>query len=129
MQLRQPISESIRLLKRNVKNTKSVKDWAALMGYSCPGRFARFFEKYYEVRPYAVLKYYRLVSISKALRENNQSNLEIARCYSIVDEIALNKYINYHLDYSPTDLKKMSDNKMQEVFKNLVVKLGIENAH
>ncbi|MCC5905705.1 MAG: hypothetical protein JJU13_05850 [Balneolaceae bacterium] len=128
MQSRQNISESVQQLKNNLKRTKSVKDWAGLMGYNCPDRFARIFESYYSIRPYSCLKYYRLRCISNALRKNNQSNFEVARQHGLVDEIALNKYINYHLNCSPTEVKNMSDQQLREKFENLVVKIGIENA-
>lgn len=108
------ISKSIEVLHENLKTIVSVKDWAQLMHFSCPKEFARKFQRYFEVRPYAYLKYIRLKKISEELRESNRSNFEIARKYGVSDEIALNKYINYHMDCSPTEIKTMQEMQLKK---------------
>lgn len=111
------ISKSIEVLHENLKTIVSVKDWAQLMHFSCPKEFARKFQRYFEVRPYAYLKYIRLKKISEELRESNRSNFEIARKYGVSDEIALNKYINYHMDCSPTEIKTMQEMQLKKKFE------------
>jgi transcriptional regulator GlxA family with amidase domain len=104
---RQKISDAVDKLKANLYETASVQQWANLMGYECPKLFARKFLRYFEVRPNMYLKYLRLKHISEELRQNSRSNFEVARKFGVVDEIALNKYINYHLNCSPTEVKLM----------------------
>jgi transcriptional regulator GlxA family with amidase domain len=104
---RQKISDAVDKLKANLYETASVQQWANLMGYECPKLFARKFLRYFEVRPNMYLKYLRLKHISEELRQNSRSNFEVARKFGVVDEIALNKYINYHLKCSPTEVKLM----------------------
>lgn len=108
------ISDSVEVLVANLSNVVSVYEWAQLMGYTCPKKFARNFLRYYSVRPQTYLKYIRLKNISQDLRKSNQSNFEIARKYGVLDEIALNKYINYHLNCSPTEVKIMQENQLRE---------------
>lgn len=114
------ISNSVQVLHANILETASVQQWAQLMGYSCPKKFAREFQLCFHVRPNTYLKYLRLKYISMDLRENNLSNFEIARKYGVSDEIALNKYINYHLNCSPTKIKTMEETQ----FRGKIEKLG-----
>lgn len=113
------ISKSIEVLNENLNTIVSVRDWAKIMHFRCPKEFARKFQRYYEVRPYAYLKYYRLKKISEELRESSHSNFEIARKYGVSDEIALNKYINYHMDCSPTEIKIMKEIRLKKKFEKL----------
>jgi hypothetical protein len=41
---------------------------------------------------------------------------------NLPDEIALNKFVNYHVGCSPTEIKRMSDEHFRERLKNSVVK-------
>lgn len=109
------ISMSVEVLKRNIEKTARVAEWAQLMGYDCPRKFARKFLRYYAIRPQTYLKYVRLKQISRELRSSKKSNFEVARKYGISDEIALNKFINYHLNCSPTEVKCMPQNQLEEI--------------
>ncbi|TVQ06142.1 MAG: hypothetical protein EA359_01580 [Balneolaceae bacterium] len=108
------ISHSIDILKSNLSEIARVSEWAGLMGYRCPKKFARKFLRHFSCRPQTYLVYVRIKSISHELRSEKKSNFEIARKYGIPDEIALNKFINYHLNCSPTDLKYMPEKKLEE---------------
>lgn len=117
------IKESIAKLKANLYEIASVQQWANLMGYECPKLFARKFLRHFEARPNAYLKYLRLKQISEELRQGNRSNFEVARKFGVVDEIALNKYINYHLNCSPTEVKRMKKVKFEEKIEKFGSKL------
>lgn len=114
------INQSVTLLRDNLSNTARVSEWANLMGYSCPKRFARIFLRHYLTRPQKIMESVRIKSITRQLREGQWSNFEIARAHGISDEIALNKFVNYHLGCSPTDLKRLSSNELEEMM------LGVE---
>lgn len=120
------ISDSIEQLSTNFSNTARVAEWAELMGYNCPKKFARKFLRHYSVRPQKILKYMRLKSIARQLRDGEYTNFEIARNHGIADEIALNKFVNYHLNCSPRKLKKMPvqtvKKKLERLITNGVVK-------
>jgi len=102
------IQESVTLLRANLSNTARVSEWAELMGYNCPKRFARCFLRHYSARPQKILEFVRMKSITHQLREDNLSNFEIARAHGIADEIALNKFVNYHLGCSPSRVKSLT---------------------
>lgn len=112
-----PISASVERLERNVCEIVTVNQWAALMGYECPKRFARTFQRHFMVRPAAYLKYVRLKNISAELRSSDCTNFVVARKYGVPDEIALNKYFNYHLDCSPTEIKQMKEMQLQQMME------------
>ena len=111
------IDRSVTLLRANLSNTARVSEWADLMGYNCPKRFAQIFLRHYSARPQKILESVRIKSITRQLREERWSNFEIARAHSISDEIALNKFINYHLGCSPTVLKRLSSNELVKVMR------------
>jgi len=113
----QELSHAIEELEANLSKTSRVEDWAELMGYNCPKKFARSFLRYYEVRPIRMLEYIRLKNITHQLRNSSLSNFEIARKHGIPDEVALNKFINYHVGCSPTEVKRMSDEEFREKFE------------
>lgn len=119
------IADSIQMLSANLSDTARVSEWAELMGYECPKKFARKFLHYFLVRPQKILEYVRLKSIANELRNSKRKNFEIARNHGIADEIALNKFVNYHIGCSPRALKKMSDRKVNRKLENLVVD-GVE---
>ncbi|MFH5833429.1 hypothetical protein ACG2F4_15895 [Halalkalibaculum sp. DA3122] len=108
------IGRAVDLLEANLMQVARVTEWAQLMGYKNPKKFSRRFLRHYTVRPQPVLEYMRLKSIIKALRKDGRSNFEIARAHGIPDEKGLNKFTNYHLDCSPTHLKKIPEKKIQE---------------
>lgn len=126
MREKKNIADSIEVLDANLSTTARVAEWAELMGYSCPKKFARKFLHYYSVRPQKILEYVRLKSIARQLRDGRYKNFEIARNHGITDEIALNKFVNYHIGCSPRDLKKMPDRtlrrKLEKIAMNGVVK-------
>lgn len=117
------IDQSLSVLRANLSETARVSEWANLMGYSCPKRFARIFLRHYLARPQKIMESVRLKSITRQLREGKWSNFEVARAHGISDEIALNKFVNYHLGCSPTDLKRLSSNELSEVLQGVEVEV------
>jgi transcriptional regulator GlxA family with amidase domain len=115
----QEISYAIDQLEANLSHTARVEEWAELMGYNCPKKFARMFLRHYSVRPIKVLEYIRLKSIINQLRKGSQSNFKIAREHGIPDEIALNKFVNYHLGCSPSYIKRMDEDQLKEKFSEI----------
>ena len=109
------IDRSVSLLRANLSKTARVSEWAELMGYTCPKRFARMFLRHYETRPQKILESVRIQSIANQLRDGLWSNFEIARAHGIADEIALNKFVNYHLGCSPTRVKYLSELQLSEI--------------
>lgn len=113
------ITRAVDLLKANLMEVARVTEWANLMGYKNPKKFSRRFLRHYTIRPQPVLEYTRLKSIIKELRENRRSNFEIARTHGIPDEKGLNKFTNYHLNSSPTELKELSEQQIQDKLEKL----------
>ncbi|WP_340105890.1 helix-turn-helix domain-containing protein [Rhodohalobacter sp. 8-1] len=113
------IDQSVTVLRANLSKTARVSEWADLMGYKCPKRFARMFLRHFETRPQKILESVRIKSITNQLRDGKWSNFEIARAHGIADEIALNKFVNYHLGFSPTALKRLREVELEEVMQGM----------
>lgn len=118
------ISRAVDILADNLKKVARVTEWAELMGYKNAKYFSRKFCRHHDMRPQKVLELIRLKSIITQLRKNNTSNFRIAKQHGIPDEIALNKFTNYHLGCSPTALKKMPENELQKMLERLGSKVG-----
>lgn len=118
------ISHAVAVLETNLSEIARVVEWAELMGYDCPKKFARKFLRYYQIRPQKMLEYIRLKSVLKQLREGRYTNFEIARNHGIPDEIALNKFVNYHIGCSPRKLKMMSSLHLSKKMNGLEEKMG-----
>lgn len=116
------IQQSIELLIANLSNTARVSEWAELMGYNCPKRFARMFLRHYQTRPQKIMESVRIKSIANQLRSGKWSNFEIARAHGIPDEVALNKFVNYHLGCSPTRVKQFSSVELEAVMHGVEAK-------
>jgi methylphosphotriester-DNA--protein-cysteine methyltransferase len=56
MEVRRDISESVHILQSNLNQAARVSEWANLMGYKCPKKFAQQFLRHYYERPQAYLK-------------------------------------------------------------------------
>ena len=113
------ISKAIEQLQANMAQVASVSEWAELMGYDHPKKFARTFLRHYQVRPKRMLGYVKLKSITHQLRNGSRSNFAIARLHGIPDEIVLNKFVKYHIGCSPTEIKRMSDDELNQVLEKI----------
>ncbi len=117
-----PISLSIDLLEKNLIKIAQVGEWADLMGYKTTKNFSRKFLRHYSIRPCKILTSIRLKSIYQQLHNGKISNFEVARRHSLPDEKALNKFVNYHLNCCPSQLKLMSENQLNARLEKLIVK-------
>jgi transcriptional regulator GlxA family with amidase domain len=107
-------------LNNNLDQIAQVREWANKMGYGSAKKFSRRFQRHFSVRPCKILIEMRLRSIYKHLQHDSYSNFYIARRHGLPDEIGLNKFVNYHLNYSPSELKKISP----EEFNKKIEKFG-----
>ncbi len=108
------ISKSVEILKNNLITIAQVNEWAALMGYCSTKEFSRKFLRYYLVRPCKMLEYIRLKSIHQQLKADKFSNFQIARQHALPDEIALNKFVNYHLGCCPSKLAVLNKDQLHQ---------------
>jgi len=116
-----PISKAVQELRAHQPDIARVYEWSNLMGYETPKKFARAFLRHYGKRPKRVMDRMRLARIVRHLRSSPESaNFKIARAHGLPDDNALNKYINYHLNCSPSDVITMPDDE----FGQLMEKIG-----
>lgn len=118
-----PISFAIKKLRDNLSDIARVSEWAELMGYDNPKDFGEDFLQHHEVRPHKAMDSIRLKSIIKYLRAGEYTHHKIARAHSLPNEKALNNYTNYHLGYSPSELKYMKENELESLLDKLDSKI------
>lgn len=118
--LAKPISEAVEQLKDHQPDIVRVYEWAELMGYETPKKFARAFLRHYGKRPKKVMNRLRLSRIIRDLRTSpDSSHFRIARAHGLPDDNALNKFLNYHLDCSPSAVKSMSEERCKVLLEKI----------
>lgn len=118
------IQNAVNELKSNLTEVARVFEWADLMGYEDPKRFSEKFLRHYGVRPQKIMEVVRLESIIRFLRSGeNYANFRIARLHSLPCEKTLNNFTNYHTGYSPTHLKNMPEEEVEQLMKRLWSKI------
>jgi len=113
-----PIELAVKELEENLDTVARITEWAELMGYKRSKLFSRHFLKHYGIRPEKMLVNIRLRSITIKLQRGQKNCYEIARLHSLPDEKALNNFTNRHLGVSPSKIKKMDFNNLQELLEN-----------
>ena len=114
------ITLAVTELKDNLSEVARVVEWAELMGYDNPRTFSDIFLRHYGIRPQKIMELVRLESIIRHLRSRRTTrNLLIARRHSIPDEKSLYNFTNYHLGYSPTNIRNMTDSEVRELMRQL----------
>ncbi|MGK7370370.1 MAG: helix-turn-helix domain-containing protein [Candidatus Halalkalibacterium sp. M3_1C_030] len=89
------------------------------MEYTSPKLFSRHFLQYYKIRPSQVLNKVRLNSIIHKLKNSSMTHDEIAWDHCLTDSKGLNKFMNYHIGFSPSQIKELPEKELKTVMDNL----------
>ncbi len=93
---------ALEIARENLKEIRTVTEWAEKMGYDCPKYFSRRFKKYYGVPPKRKLVELRIEKFLELIREDSGiSCFEIGLKLGIGDEKDLNEYIRYNTNKCP----------------------------
>lgn len=100
------IRRSVFVLEQNIRNIRSVREWAYLMGYPSPKTFSRLFRNEFGLRPKRYMDQIRLKAIMDSFLEMPEDKYYcIALNVGLEDEQALYKFVKNHLGLSPTVVK------------------------
>lgn len=100
------MEQSLRVAQENLKEIRTVTEWAEEMGYKCPKYFSRRFKKHYGVSPKSKLVEIRLEKFHKLINENPKiSCFEIGQELGLGGESDLNKYVKNHTGKPPKEWK------------------------
>lgn len=101
------MEQALQIAHANLKEIRTVTEWAEKMGYCSPNYFSRKFKKYYKVSPKSKLVELRIEKFYQLIKENSEmSCFEIGFELGIGDETDLNKYIKRHTNKPPGKWKK-----------------------
>lgn len=105
--MKQPMEKALQVAQENLKEIRTVTEWAREMNYDCPKYFSRRFKKYFGVPPKSKLVELRIKKFHEIIRDNPQiSCFEIGFELGIGDEKQLNRYIKKYTGKPPTRWKK-----------------------
>jgi len=100
------MKQALQVARGNLKEIRTVTEWAEKMGYECPKYFSRRFKKYYTVSPKPKLVELRIEKFHQFIKENTAlSCFEIGLELGIGDEKDLNRYIKKFTGKPPTEWK------------------------
>ncbi|MDZ7807125.1 MAG: helix-turn-helix domain-containing protein [Gracilimonas sp.] len=98
-----PMDRAIDIAQENLKEIRTVTEWAAKMGYGCPKYFSRRFKRSFGKSPKSKLVKIRIETFHKIILKSPElSCYEIGQKLGLGDEDNLNEYIRYHTNRSPT---------------------------
>jgi len=101
------LENSLVLLEDEIKNIRTVSEWAEMSGFSDPKYFARIFRGKFGIGTKQALVKVRINCWIKCISENpEQKNYCSAQEIGLKDEVALNKYLKQYTGKTPTQLKK-----------------------
>ena len=88
------IRRSVFVLEQNIRNIRSVREWAYLMGYPSPKTFSRLFRNEFGLRPKRYMDQIRLKAIMDSFLEMPEDKYYcIALNVGLEDEQALYKFV------------------------------------
>ena len=118
------MEEALQIAQQNLKEIRTVTDWAEKMGYCCSKDFSRRFRNHYQARPSKILNSIKLKKAIQLLLKTNKTIYEIGYCeLGIGDEKAFWQYMKYHTGDSPREIKAMENSKVAKVFEKLRSKI------
>lgn len=105
--MKRPMEQALQVAQKNLKEIRTVTEWAEEMGYENPKTFSRKFRNYFGRRPKSKLIKIRVDEFVKLSKRNpNVGCYVIALNLGFKDEIALSKFIKRHTGASPNNWRK-----------------------
>ena len=118
--MKKPMESALQIARENLKKIRMVTEWATVMGYDCPKKFARKFKNHFGERPLKVLNLLKLIKAIQLLRATDKKVYEIGCCeLCIGDEKRFYQFIKYHTDYSPREIRDMADTEVIKIVEKL----------
>jgi len=119
--MKEPMEKALQVAQKNLKEIRTVTEWAERMGYERPKKFSRTFRTYYGERPLKILNTMKCIKAIELLTATDKTVYEIGWCeLGIGDEKPFHQYLTYHTEYSPSEIRGMKNGKVNK----LVEKLG-----
>ncbi|WP_390300908.1 helix-turn-helix domain-containing protein [Gracilimonas halophila] len=101
------MENALQIAQENLKEIRTVTEWAEKMGYNCPKYFSRNFKRLHGTPPKQKLIEFRIEKFHEIVKENPQKScFEIGFELGVGDEKDLNRYIRKHTGRPPTEWKK-----------------------
>lgn len=101
--MKQPIEKALQIAEEDLKEIRTVTEWAEKMGYDSPKYFSSRFKRHYGIPAKPKLIELRLKKFHKLISENPQiSCFEIGIEIGVGDEKNLNEYVKFHTNKPPT---------------------------
>lgn len=105
-----PIEQAVQIASENIKEIRTVREWAETMGYECPKKYSRKLRNYFGETPKLRLVEIRVEKIFlNIIFEPNMGCYEIALEVGLNDEIALSKFLKRHTGKSPNHWQELFD--------------------
>lgn len=122
--MKQPIEMALRIARENLKEIRTVTEWAEKMGYENPKYFSREFRNYFGNRPLRILNLLRSIKSIELLKTTDKTVFEISYFkVSIGDEKRFCQFLRYHTGYSPRNIRAMKNDEVSKLLEKLRSKI------
>lgn len=96
------MENALQIAQENLKEIRTVTEWAEKMGYNCPKYFSNRFKRHYGISPKPKLVELRIDKFYELIKEKKEmSCYEMALELGLEDEKGLNRYIKTHTGKPP----------------------------
>ncbi|HBQ60832.1 MAG TPA: hypothetical protein DD671_14740 [Balneolaceae bacterium] len=104
--MKQPIEKALQVARENLREIRTVGEWADKMGYDSSKYFSRKFKKHFGIPPKPKLVELRIEKFQQIVEDNPHATcFEVGFELGIGDEKDLNRYIKNHTGKPPTEWK------------------------
>lgn len=101
--MKQPMEQALQVARENLKEIRTVTEWAEKMGYNSSNYFSNRFKRQYGISPKPKLIELRVEKFVELISEHPETNCyEIALAIGLQDEKGLNKYIKTQTGKAPS---------------------------
>jgi len=104
--MKKQIEKALQVAQKNLKEIRTVTEWAEEMGYESTKYFSRRFKKFYGVSPKPKLVVLRIEKFHEMIMQDPEiSCFEIGQELGLGGESDLNKYVKNHTGKPPKEWK------------------------
>lgn len=118
------MEQALQIARENLKEVRTVTEWAERMGYDDPKRFSREFRNHFGERPLRIQNLLKLIRAIELLTTTDKTVYEIGVCeLDIGDEKKFCKFMRYHIGNSPRKIRAKKNGEVDRLIEKLRSKI------
>lgn len=118
------MEQALQIARANLKEIRTVTEWAERMGYNNPKRFSSEFRDHFGERPMKILNILSSIKAIELLTTTDKTVYEIGYFeLGIGDEKPFCQFMKYHVGYSPRKIRAIKNGEVGKLMEKLRSKI------